>query len=384
MFLNLISLVILAISILTGCLTLLYIFMILYLKLGWGRIPLFKENYRDPTTFVSILIAARNEEGKIEKTIEDILAQNYPAKLFELIVVDDHSTDCTPEIVSSFSSRGVKLIKLNETEKLNSYKKKAITEAINLAQGELMITTDADCRMGKSWLKTIVGYYESGEFNMISSPVAYFEERNSFEEMQTLEFLFLIGLGAAGIGNKLPATCNGANLAYRKDVFIKLQGFNGIDDLASGDDELFLHKVASAYPGTIGFCKSREAVVYTHAKENLREFIQQRKRWASKSTRYKNKGVVFLGLSVWLFNLLFLVNFVLGFSEPFFWKIGLISLVLKMSIELLFLYPVCSFAERKRLLYYVPLSTVVHIFYLVFIGIAGNSGKYNWKGRMVR
>ena len=376
--------VILAISILTGCLTLLYLCMILFLKLGWGSIPYFKKMDGNPTTFVSILIAARNEEGKIERTIGDILAQNYSPKYFELIVVDDHSTDRTSDIVTSFSSRGVKLIKLNESEKLNSYKKKAITEAINLAQGELIITTDADCRMSESWLKTIVAFYESGQYNMISSPVVYFEEKNSFEEMQTLEFLFLIGLGAAGIGNRLPATCNGANLAYRKDVFIKLHGFKGIDDLASGDDELFLHKVASAFPGTIGFCKSRDAIVYTHAKENLREFIQQRKRWASKSTRYKNKGVVFLGLSVWLFNLMFLVNFVLGFTDPFFWKIGLMSLVLKMSVELLFLFPVCSFAERKRLLFYVPLSTLVHIFYLVFIGIAGNSGKYKWKGRMVR
>lgn len=376
--------VILVISILTGCLTLLYISIIYSLKLGWEKVPYFEKTDSNPTTFVSILIAARNEAGKIEKTIEDILAQNYPSQYYELIVVDDHSTDGTSEIVASFSSRGVKLIKLDESEKLNSYKKKAITEAINLSAGELIITTDADCRMGESWLKTIVGYYESGQYNMISSPVAYFEEKNSFEEMQTLEFLFLIGLGASGIGNNMPATCNGANLAYRKDVFIKLNGFKGIDELASGDDELFLHKVASAFPGTIGFCKSRDAIVYTHAKENLKEFIQQRKRWASKSTRYKNKGIVLLGLSIWLFNLLFLINFISGFSNPFFWKIGLLSLALKTAFELIFLIPVCSFANRKRLLFYLPLSSVVHIFYLVFIGIAGNSGKYNWKGRMVR
>ena len=376
--------VILLSSILTGCLTLFYVGMILYLKLGWGRIPYFKSADKIPVTFVSILIAARNEEGKIGNTIQDILAQNYPSELFELIVVDDHSTDHTSEIITSFADRGVKLIKLNEAVKLNSYKKKAITEAINISQGELIITTDADCRMSESWLKTIAAYYESGNYNMISSPVTYFDEKNGFEEIQTLEFLFLIGLGAAGIGNKMAATCNGANLAYRKDVFVNLNGFKGIDDLASGDDELFLHKVASAYPGTIGFCKSRDAIVYTHAKENLGEFIQQRKRWASKSTRYKNKGVVFMGLAVWLFNLSFIINLILGFGDSVFWEIGLLSLVLKMAIETIFLYSVCSFAGRRRLLIYEPISTVVHIFYLVFIGIAGNSGKYNWKGRMVR
>ncbi len=358
--------------------------MILYLNRGWGAIKYFKVTDVKPETFVSILIAARNEEGKIEKTIQDILAQNYPPELFELIIVDDHSTDRTSEIISSFVSSGVKLIKLNESEILNSYKKKAITEAINISRGELVITTDADCRMNQSWLRTVAAYYESGNYNLISSPVTYFEERNAFEEIQTLEFLFLIGLGAASIGNKMPATCNGANLAYRKDVFIKLNGFKGIDQLASGDDELFLHKVASAYPGTIGFCKSRDAVVYTHAKANLREFIQQRKRWASKSTRYENKGVVLLGIAVWLFNLLFIVNLAAGFINPVYWTIGLYSLVLKMAVETIFLYPVCSFAARTRLLFYVPLSTIAHIFYLVFIGIAGNSGKYNWKGRMVR
>ncbi len=375
---------ILVISALTACLTLFYISMIFFLRNGWGRIPYFTDQGKTPSTFVSILIAARNEEGKIAKTILDILSQNYPAGLFELIVVDDHSTDRTAEIISGFSDRGVRLIKLNESEKLNSYKKKAITEAISISKGELIVTTDADCRMNKSWLKTIVAYYESGDYNLISSPVTYFEEVNAFEEIQTLEFLFLIGLGAAGIGNRMPATCNGANLAYRKDVFLKLNGFKGIDDLASGDDELFLHKVASAFPGSIGFCKSKEAIVYTHAKENLKEFVQQRKRWASKSTRYKNKGIVFLGVAVWLFNLLFITNFVLGFFDPAFWWLGLMSLALKMISEAIFLFSVCSFAGRKKLLLYIPLSTILHIFYLVFIGIAGNSGKYNWKGRMVR
>lgn len=371
-------------SILTLVLTMTYVGLILFLKRGWGRIALFNPEGRQYKTTVSVLIAARNEEEKLEKTILDILAQNYPADLLQLIVVDDHSADRTSEIILSFAPQGVKLIKLNEDRALNSYKKKAITEAIKLSHSELIVTTDADCRMGTEWLKTIVDFYDAGDYKMISSPVAFFEEKNSFEEMQSLEFLFLIGLGAAGIGNNMPSTCNGANLAYRRDVFFELKGFHGIDDLASGDDELFLHKVASAYPEGIGFCKSADAIVYTHAKSSLKEFIQQRKRWASKSTRYKNRGIVVLGISVWLFNLMILLNFLAGFLDPVFWYLSLMSIILKMLAELIFLIPVCSFAGRRALLWYQPLLTVIHIFYLVFIGIAGNSGKYNWKGRMVR
>ncbi len=371
-------------SILTILLTMAYAGLILYLKRGWRRLALFRPQSRQYKTTVSVLIAARNEEDKLEKTILDILAQNYPADLLQLIVVDDHSTDRTSGIILSFAPDGVKLIKLNEARALNSYKKKAITEAIKLSDSELIVTTDGDCRMGTEWLKTIVDFYESGDYKMVSSPVAFFEEKNSFEEMQSLEFLFLIGLGAAGIGNNMPSTCNGANLAYRRDVFHELKGFQGIDDLASGDDELFLHKVASAYPGRIGFCKSADALVYTHAKSSLKEFIQQRKRWASKSTHYKNRGIVLLGISVWLFNLIILLNFLAGFLDPVFWYLSLMSIIIKMLVELIFLIPVCSFAGRKSLLWYQPLLTVIHIFYLIFIGIAGNSGKYNWKGRMVR
>lgn len=358
--------------------------VVLYFKKGWKNLAYFKSNPKPPKTLVSVLIAARNEEEKLDKTIQDILAQNYPKHLLELIVVDDHSTDRTAEIILSYASQGVVLIKLNENQPLNSYKKKAITEAIKISKGDLLVTTDADCRMGTNWLSTIVSCYELNDYKMISSPVSYFEEKNFFEDMQTLEFLYLIGLGASTIGNKMPSTCNGANLAYQKEVFLELKGFNGIDDLASGDDELLLHKVASRYPDGIGFCKSREAIVYTHAKPTLGEFMQQRKRWASKSTKYKNKSVVVLGVSLWTFNLFILLNALAGFYDSAYWILAGISLLCKFLVEIAFLVPMCQFAKREKLLWYHPFLTIVHILYFVCIGILGNSGKYNWKGRMVR
>jgi len=377
-------LVVLVISILSIVLALAYLGLYLFLLKGWKGIETYSLKSSNFKTSVSILIAARNEEDKIFSTISDILAQDYPADLFELIVVDDHSSDRTSEIVLSFADRGVKLIVLNENKPLNSYKKKAISEAIKFSDSELIVTTDADCRMGPDWLKTIIGFYESGDYKMISAQVIYFEEKSIFEELQTIEFLFLSGLGAAGIGNKMPSTCNGANLAYRREVFIELKGFQGIDDLASGDDELFLHKVASVYPDGIGFCKSKDAVVYTHAKGNLDEFIQQRKRWASKSTRYKNKAIIFIGLLVWLFNFIVILNAILGFFNPIYWYFYLGISSLKLIAEMTFMIPICRFANRSKLLWYMPFLTVIHMFYLMYIGIAGNTGKYRWKGRLVR
>lgn len=371
-------------SILVAVFTLFYFGFFLFLRRGWGKLRLINAESKLCKTSVSVLIAARNEEKMIESTIQDILAQDYPAHLLQLIIVDDHSTDRTSEIVLLFTDPRVKLIILNEDEPLNSYKKKAITEAIKVSEAELIISTDGDCRMGPDWIKTLVTLYESGDYKMVSSPVAYFEEKNMFEEMQSLEFLFLIGLGASGIGNGIPTTCNGANLAYRRDVFHELKGFQGIDDLASGDDELFMHKVASAYPKGIGFCKSMDAMVYTHAKANMDEFIQQRKRWASKSTKYKNKAIVVIGVMIWLFNLSIIIAALAGFINPIFWLVAAISICIKIIAELLFLIPVFRFGKRMKLLWHLPLLNLIHMFYLVYIGIAGNSGKYKWKGRLVR
>ncbi len=378
--------VISAINYFSVFLTLIYVFVVYTFIRGWRKIPVFKYNQQAAKTKVSILIAARNEEVLIAKTIGDILAQDYDKSLMEIIIIDDHSTDNTANIISGYAKDGVQLIQLNESNALNSYKKKAIQTAISKANGQLIITTDADCRMGPNWLKSIVNYYETYQFKMISSPVAYFEEKSLFERIQTLEFSYLIGLGASTIGNKNPSTCNGANLAYEREAFFEVGGFKGIDDLASGDDELLLHKMAALYEGKIGFLKNNDAVVYTHAKPTLGEFIQQRKRWASKSTRYKDKSVIILGVSIWLFNLSMILNTLLAiaFYESISLYFLLFQLALKIVLEFIFLNRITSFFKRKQLLVLLPIVSILHILYIVYIGIAGNSGKYKWKDRMVK
>lgn len=374
------------ISIALAVFTVIYAVLVYYMRTGWAALPSFSKK-STPKTKVSVLIAARDEAANIGRTLSDILAQDFPKELLEIIVVDDHSTDDTAAVVRSFAGQGVKLLKLDESQPLNSYKKKAISVAIEKAAGDFIVTTDADCRMEKDWLATVITFAEENAHLLVSSPVVYSQQEGVFEELQTLEFLYLIGLGAAGIGKKHASTCNGANLAYRRDIFYELGGFNGIDHLASGDDELFLHKVAGKYPDRIGFCKSRQAIVYTDAKKSLRGFINQRRRWASKSVHYKNKGIVALGVAIWTFNVLLLFT---ALSLPFFdtggdvAKVLLVAVTLKLATEAFFLYPLCRFAKRTDLLAYLPVLTILHIFYMVYIGIAGNMGKYQWKGRRVK
>ena len=361
-----------------------YLLVLLYLATGWAKLKRPQLKTSNFTTKVTVMIAARNEAERIHLTIEDILAQNYPKELTEIIIVDDHSTDRTAEIISSYADRGVQLLQLNEAEPLNSYKKKAIAKAIDLSTGELMVATDADCRMGTQWLSSIVGYYEAEHPVMISSPVVYFEDKSLFERMQVLEFGYLIGIGAAFIGHNRASTCNGANFAYRKDVFYEVGGFAGIDELASGDDELLLQKVAVKYQNKIGFLKLSEAVVYTHAKASLKEFLQQRRRWASKSTKYKDKKVVAFVLSIWFFNLSMVLNALLGFYDAYFFKLFLIQVLLKVTFEIGFLIPITRFIKRPLLVFLMPLISPIHTLYMVYIGLMSSSKQYIWKGRLVK
>lgn len=376
--------VLIVVSYLSAFLTLIYLLVVAGFIRGWHKLIPFKYKQTTGSTAVSIIVAARNEADNIHRTIEALLAQDYNKALTEIIFIDDHSTDNTAQIVRSYAASGVKLISLKENQALNSYKKKAIQTAIGQSTGDLIITTDADCRMGTAWLTTIIAFYEEKRYKMISSPVAYDEEKSFFERAQSLEFLYLIGLGASTIGNKKPSTCNGANLAYEKAAFYEVGGFQGIDDLASGDDELLLHKIAARYNNHIGFLRSPDAMVYTHAKPNLGEFLQQRKRWASKSTRYKNKSIIVLGVFIWFFNVSILLNLLVGLFFPGFLKIALIQLLLKIIIEFIFLLDVTKFAKRRSLMVLLPVLNVLHVLYIIYIGIAGNSGKYNWKGRMVK
>jgi cellulose synthase/poly-beta-1,6-N-acetylglucosamine synthase-like glycosyltransferase len=371
-------------SIASLLLTALYVVVLLYLIVGWFNLKRPKLGSPNFKTKVTVMVAARNEEEKIALTIEDILAQDYPKHLTEIIFVDDHSTDRTAEIIGSYAKQGVTLLQLNEDQPLNSYKKKAIATAISLSIGELMVATDADCRMGIKWLSSIVNYYETYNPLMISSPVTYFEEKSLFENLQTLEFSYLVGMGASFIGNNRASTCNGANFAYRKDIFYEVGGFKGIDDLASGDDELLLQKVAEKYPGSIAFLKLREAVVYTHAKANLKEFLNQRRRWASKSTKYKDKKIIALAVGIWLYNVTLLLNAGLSFYDGWFFKLFLIQFFSKFIFETMFLLPINNFLKRPALVGLLILLSPIHIIYFVYVGLIGNNRKYVWKGRTVK
>lgn len=379
------------IAIITILLAILYAILISYFNLGWSRLSEFvPESSIPPNVSFSIIIPARNEELNIINCLNDIINQEYPSSKFEIIVIDDFSEDKTAENVDQFISNNpkynVSLIRLSEekSEELNSFKKFAITIGIKQSGYDWIITSDADCRHGKKWLSTIAAFIVQNDPILISAPVTFQNPSNFFEKSQSLEFLGLIAIGAASIANKSANLCNGANLIYKKDAFYEVGGFKGVDDIASGDDEFLMHKIHAKWPDKIAFLKSHDAIAYTQPAKTLSEFIQQRKRWVSKSRKYANKSITGILISAYLYHLCLLLCLVFGFCNPLYFIVFIVAFGFKVVVEFLFLKKVTKFFNQSNVIRLLVPSAFLYIIYVLFIGIYGNFGKYEWKGRRVK
>ncbi len=377
--------------ILAAACTAAYAMLMLRYSAVWRALPSSKLNPDfKPSTRISVLVAARNEAANIQKTIQNILAQNYPSSLFELIIIDDHSEDDTAALVEAEQAPNLRLLRLQEhlstEEQIYSYKKKAIELGISKAKGELIVCTDADCEVPSHWLHLMAQTYEQEQAKFIAAPVEFVKAKSIFERFQALDFLGMMAITGAGIHARMMRMCNGANLAYPKAVFEELGGFQGIDQLASGDDMMLLQKVAAQYPQEIRFIKSPEALVATELKRNLSSFIRQRRRWASKSGSYQDwRTQLQLGI-VWLFCCSLLLSLLLA---PFWgWELMLcfgVQLGIKAFVDYQLLASATSFFHRKALLEVFIPALFLHSAYIIMVGtLSLFPQKYQWKGRTLR
>jgi poly-beta-1,6-N-acetyl-D-glucosamine synthase len=372
--------IVLSISIL---LFVVYGLLIVYYRQSWIVIPDFTAAEKGDTK-ISVIIPARNEEEYIGTLLSALQHQFYSAALFEVIVIDDHSTDKTASIVQQYHF--AKLIQLKE-EDINSYKKKAIETGIAAATGELIVTTDADCIPPTDWLQTIASFYKKTNAAFIAAPVVIDCGLSAVQIFQSLDFMVLQGITGASVYKKIHSMCNGANLAYEKKVFYEVGGFEGIDNIASGDDMLLMHKIWKKYPDRVHYLKSKDAIVSTQPVNSWAAFFNQRIRWASKADKYDDKRIFAVLLLVYLFNVSLLILPIAAifihssFSITYYW---LLLLGAKTIVELLFLYPVAEFFNKTKLLWLFPLFQPLHILYTVIAGFLGKFGSYSWKGRKVK
>lgn len=358
-----------------------YIGLVLFYWKGWRSVPLFELSKESLQIKISVIIPARNEEKNIGQLLNALQEQTYRKDLFEVIVVDDHSTDGTAAIARQFPL--AQLIQL-KADNINSYKKKAIETGIAAATGELIVTTDADCIPGKDWLTTIAAFKEKTKAAFIAAPVTIQCNSSMLQVFQAMDFMVLQGITGAVVHNRQMSMCNGANLAYDRKVFYEVGGFSGIDHIASGDDMLLMYKISEKYPDAVHYLKAKEAIVSTQPAATWKDFFQQRIRWASKAAKYDDKRIFLVLLLVYLVNVSFII---LGIG--LFWTFGfgfwIIAMQLAKTIaELPLFISVARFFNKQWTIKWFFFFQPLHILYTIISGVFGQLGKYEWKGRRVR
>jgi len=319
---------------------------------------------------VSVIIATNREPSGLKEILRDLSVQKYNHDDYEVIVTDDSSGKWSSELeaVVSLYPR-FKLI-----SNRGSGKKSAIKTAIIAAGGELIITTDDDCRVSPGWILSIASFYRKTRYDMIICPVELTGKDSFFTRVQQLEFSSLQGVtaGSASLGDAL--MCNGAGLAFKREIYPNNTD-SLVPDVPSGDDTFFLLWLKKR-GAAIGWLESQEAVVKTEAAVNLRDFFKQRSRWASKALYYNDFSTIATGVSVVVASALIAALMIGCIFNPAIMPYLLIALLLKSVPDIMIVMNRLQFQNRTDLLVFFPL---VQLFYPLYSMLSLALGLFSGK-----
>ncbi len=323
-----------------------------------------------PEKKISVIIAFKNEATNLPIICKNLNNQSLEKDLFEVIFVDDFSDDNSTEIIEKFIDLKNYRIYKNE----GKGKKHAIRTGMRNAKNEIIVTTDADCKLSIKWLEKIsVNFSTDKVLQMAIMPVVYESSRGVFEKMQALEFASLGAVTAGFALAERPIMCNGANLAYRKDIFFSEKNILR-EEIASGDDTFLMFSVKKNYPQGVKYLKDRDLIVETKAVESLKEFVNQRLRWVSKSKYYNDFFTIFVGLVILLLNF-----FILFYLFTGNWLFFSVLLIIKSIADLPLLVSFTKFVRQRELLKLFPIVQILYPFYSFFIPLCSLFCKYKWK-----
>ncbi len=368
-------------SLITGFL---YAAVISYFTYGWLKLKEEFEVDAKEKIKVSIIVPFRNEAENLEALMDCLMKQNYDLDNMEVVLVDDHSEDASCEMISNFikdkNLHHFTLLRLDDEDGFS--KKAALKKGIENSNGELIITTDADCTMGANWLSAIVSKYTKEKCQMISAPVCIEPEKSFFSKLQTLEFFSLIGCGAGAIAMNKAFLANGANLSFTRSLYKEVNGYANHINYASGDDVFMLLQAKQKH--SVAFLKNREAIVYTKGAASLKAFFHQRIRWASKSSGYKDAAALLTAFSVFTMNAGILLLLGIGFlnSACYLFSSGLF--LLKLAVDFVMFCSVARFNKLSILLwYYIPLQ-ILYTIYIIVTAFLAMLIPFEWKSRKMR
>lgn len=367
----------------------LYFFCMMALLIGFRKLKVFSLKDFQPLTPFSIIVPFRNEAENLPILLKSIAELKYPIDLFEVILINDSSEDNSEGIIRhSIENSGITMELIQNKRVSNSPKKDAISEAIKKSKFNWLATTDADCQLPKNWLKTLDGFIQTARLNgnrsapfMICGPVLYKTDGSFLQDFQLLDGISLQAAAMGSFGLKIPILCNGANLAYKKDAFEHVGGFSGNDHIASGDDIFLMEKMKKSFPDRVKFLNSPELIVFTKPQPSWKELINQRIRWASKTTRTNNGFSLLTGGIILLTNLVFLFLPLAVIFDLQNSLLYLMFLVLKILIDFALIRLTAHFFNQPISFFKFPIMAMVYSSVIVMVAFEGLNGKYSWKGR---
>jgi len=363
--------------------SLVYSILILFFIIGFDKIEVYKPKNKGIKTNFTIIIPFRNEALNLPNLLNSLGTLNYPLEKFEIILVNDNSNDDFKNVLNSFKSKyiDIDLMLIDNIRKSNAPKKDAIDIGIETSKYEWIITTDADCILPKNWLNTLDDFIQNQSPKMVVSPVA-FQVRNKFlDNFQNLDFLSLQGSTIGGFGIDKPFLCNGANLCYSKAAFVEVNGFKGNNKIASGDDIFLLEKMRNQFPEKVKYLKSIDVIIITNPEKTWKQLIQQRIRWASKTTAYDNNFGKMVGVIVFITNTYLIALFILASIKSVSWSTFGLFFLMKFNIDFILLYKTSLFFKCQKSLKIYLTSSVLHPIFTVFVGLLSFKKGYQWKGR---
>lgn len=324
---------------------------------------------------VSVIIPFRNEAHHLPSLLESLQKQSHLN--FEVLLIDDDSTDDSFERIREI---------LNTDDRFNYYKlmegtgKKAAMEfGVSLSKASIVCTTDADCTVHENWLNELSQAFTDDSIQLVGAPVGM-KYSYWFEKLQALEFASLIASSIGAAHNKRPIMLNAANLAFRKQLFVEVNSKMKQMPTPSGDDIFLLQYCLKHHSNGFRFINSNGSFVETQPEPSFAHFINQRRRWASKSKYYVDKEIKLVSLLVFFTNAFVVYSFIqLMFSEyAFAW---LFPLFLKGLIDYLLLKKYLSSIQQLNLLNYFVLLEILHPFYIIFVAVSSQFGQFSWKKR---
>jgi len=365
---------------------LIYALFIGVLAYGFKKVPYFERTDLVPKTNFSILIPFRNEAENLPDLLYSFSQLQYPRDQFEILFIDDSSEDNSVEIIKNFPVLTFNFKIIDNVRVSNSPKKDAISTAINSMQNEWIITTDADCFVNPDWLKTLDNYIQIHNPEMIVGAVSFVSDESFLSQFQQMDMMSLQGatVGSFGIGK--PFMCNGANFAYTKKLFQTINGFDGNNKIASGDDVFLLQKAISDQNigiEKVHYLKSEENIVLTKSLDTWKSVFNQRIRWASKASSYESVFGKIAALVVFAGNSTIVLSFFLTLFSIFsFWNWYLL-VAIKIVIDFFILYQTGKFIKSKSVKFFL-LINLFYPFFSTSVAIYSLFGKYEWKGRSFR